>query len=535
MFDAQSNFIDLTANSPLGNTGLPFPDPLSSSLTNLTSSLSSASVSYIVNTTSDVSNSTDDLLTLREAIETANLNPGADIIGFDLDNGSTIMLAGTELSITDDLTVNGLGANNLTISGDNASRIFNISGSGTEVALNGLTLANGNTGIEEIETPTGIIDGGGGAILVGIASALVVNNSTLSNNQTVEDGGAILNLGTLMLNSSTLSNNSAGFYGGAISSYGVAATINNSTISNNTAGNDGGGIRSRNGTLTVNNSTVFGNISQTNGGGIRSTLGGTLVVTNSTISGNSNRSGGGGIDVSGSASSTTIRNSIVAGNRVTGDFPAADREIESDPLITSGGYNLFGFSGDSGLDPNVTTLSTDIIPAVALNQILDTALRDNGGPTQTLALVAGSPAINAGDPNYSGSLTTDQRGDGFDRIVNDRIDIGAFEVQRPPAEDVGTLGKSAVTRKGSVNSGDPLDRYQFTLASGTNSFRLTLGDLSANADVFILDSNGNVVTSSSNTGTRAEVINNLPLAAGTYYIEVRQVSGNTNYNLSFRR
>ena len=100
------------------------------------------------------------------------------------------------------------------------------------------------------------------------------------------------------------------------------------------------------------------------------------------------------------------------------------------------------------------------------------------------------------------------------------------------ARNLGTL-REEFEVEGAVSTSDPVDYYQFTLAQATTKFHLTLGELSANADVFILDSKGNVVASSTNSGTRAEVLNHLSLAAGTYFIEVKQVTGNTSYSLSF--
>jgi hypothetical protein len=109
----------------------------------------------------------------------------------------------------------------------------------------------------------------------------------------------------------------------------------------------------------------------------------------------------------------SITNSTIAGNA------AADRPDISSVLDVSG-YNLFGDSnGGSGFAP------TDILNVDPM--IGD--LQDNGGPTKTYALLPGSPAINAGDPNPADPPEWDQRGPGFPRIVNGRLDIGAFEVQ----------------------------------------------------------------------------------------------------------
>jgi hypothetical protein len=110
-----------------------------------------------------------------------------------------------------------------------------------------------------------------------------------------------------------------------------------------------------------------------------------------------------------------LRNTIVAGN-------SADASPDLAGVLASSGFNLFGnSSGGSGYAP------TDILDVVALLG----PLADNGGPTQTRALLSGSPAINAGD--NADAPEWDQRGPGFPRIVDGQIDIGAFEVQASTA------------------------------------------------------------------------------------------------------
>jgi hypothetical protein len=109
-----------------------------------------------------------------------------------------------------------------------------------------------------------------------------------------------------------------------------------------------------------------------------------------------------------------LSHSVVANN----DAFTAGPDIEGS--ITSSGHNLIGdTTGVSGFAP------TDLLNADPLLG----PLQDNRGPTQTHALLPGSPAIDAGDPNPEDPPEWDQRGPGFPRIVNGRIDIGAFEVQ----------------------------------------------------------------------------------------------------------
>ncbi|WP_287139902.1 choice-of-anchor Q domain-containing protein, partial [Crocosphaera sp.] len=101
--------------------------------------------------------------------------------------------------------------------------------------------------------------------------------------------------------------------------------------------------------------------------------------------------------------------------------------------VTADNNNLFGNSSQSNSDAfvNFTSGANDINATtdgenVALDNILDPdGLQDNGGSTKTIALVTDSPAINAG--NNDDNLSTDQRGTGFERVINQQVDIGAYE------------------------------------------------------------------------------------------------------------
>ena len=124
-----------------------------------------------------------------------------------------------------------------------------------------------------------------------------------------------------------------------------------------------------------------------------------------------------------------VQNSIVAGNSA-----ATNNEISDQPgTVVSNGFNLVGQDGNVGGFP---TIDTDLVLLGPIGTAIDTDLSNNGGLTRTHALVSGSPAINAGNNNLAvdendNSLITDQRGEGFDRIVNNTVDIGSFE--SPPS------------------------------------------------------------------------------------------------------
>src|SRR5205814_359380 len=136
-------------------------------------------------------------------------------------------------------------------------------------------------------------------------------------------------------------------------------------------------------------------------------------INNSTISGNSAQSGGGGIY--NNSSSLQIRNTILK----TG---ASGENIFNDLFgtVTSLGYNLSSDNASAFL--NATGDQNNIDPMLG-------PLQNNGGPTFTHALLTGSPAINAGNPAFTPPPVYDQRGPGFPRVLNCRIDIGSFEAQ----------------------------------------------------------------------------------------------------------
>ena len=329
--------------------------------------------------------------TLRDAIASA---VSGDTITFSLPANSTIRLFSDELMINKNLTINGPGANLLTVqrsrfAGTPDFRIFNINSS-INVTISGLTINNGK--------------------------ALF--------------GGGILNRGTLTISNSTISGNTAtGGPGGGIRNdcqsgcpAGVIATmtINNSTISGNTASSDGGGISSGfNSRTTITNSTISGNTASgtgSQGGGIWTNQ--LVTLTNSTISGNSAGHGGG---ISNFAT-LNARNTIIALN--TSLFGP-----DVDGGLTSQGFNLIGNSSGATITPANQTGDQIGVTAAQLNL---GSLQDNGGPTFTHALLSGSTAIDTG---HSSGSNTDQRG--FARPVvipntmpiGDGSDIGAFEVQ----------------------------------------------------------------------------------------------------------
>jgi filamentous hemagglutinin family protein len=334
-------------------------------------------------------------------------------------------------------------ATNSTISGNSAGTSGGGIYSGGTVTATNSTISGNSAGTS-----------GGGIWSNGDVTA---TNSTISSNTAGTYGGGIRSNGDVTATNSTISSNTAGTYGGGIRSDGDV-TATNSTISGNSAGTYGGGIWS-NGDVTATNSTISGNSAGTSGGGIASGV--AVNVTNSTISGNSAGTSGGGIwsrggtitnstitnntadsDANGTGDgggiyaydgTLTIRNSIIAGNF---DNSPAGNNIHPDVstrnngntngIINGNANNLIGNpTGANGTIGTGSDLTFANLGITDINQVL-APLANNGGTTQTHALVPGSPAINAGN-NANAPAGNDQRG--ATRIFNNTVDIGAYESQ----------------------------------------------------------------------------------------------------------
>jgi hypothetical protein len=289
---------------------------------------------------------------------------------------------------------------------------------------------------------------------------LTLTSSTLSANSAYNGGGISNNGGTLTVTGSTLSANSADGVGGGIYNlnYGGTVTVSHSTLSANSATDSGGGIYNYSGTLTVSHSTLSAN-SALIGGGIYN-YSGTLTVSHSTLSANSARADGG---VSNNRGTLRLQNTLVAGNRASSSNPDINGVVDS-----GSGYNLVGDgTGLSGISDGVNgnqigTAASPIDPRLS-------PLGYYGGPTQTFALLPGSPALDAGDPADTG---TDQRGQSH---LSGPSDVGAFQTQPDPfvvttLADPGRLSGSMSLREAvalaNVLPGDKTISFAETLDGG---------------------------------------------------------------------
>jgi parallel beta-helix repeat protein len=437
-----------------------------------------------------VTNLNDGLLgpgSLRQAIRDSNgTTVENDLIVFQPGLTGTITLTDGQLAVTRPVTITGPGSGALTISGNNASRIFLVndaSAGALNVAISGMTLTGGReTGIfpgggiqvtnENLVLSDMVITGNtavrGGGIAIGPNGRLTLLNSTVSNNVITTNTGAGLFLDTnsvTLIRNSTISGNTTPIGGttddrgggGVLVEAGGFLTVESTTIAGNHTSSDGGGVLVKGGTLVVRNSTISGNSADGSGGGIEASQSSSLTVENSTISGNSAVFPGGGLSIR--SSTAAVRNSTIAFNTggkffavsagggisvdeeagpatltVQGTIVAKNMrgsagqgdDMVSNTVMVGGANNLVGDgSGMMGLFNGLGSNQVGTV-AVPLNPMLG-SLANNGGTTQTHALLAGSPAINTGF-NFAGQLD-DQRGGSQLRTVGSATDIGAFEVQ----------------------------------------------------------------------------------------------------------
>ena len=401
---------------------------------------------------------------LRQALVDAN---DGDTIEFAVTG--TIGLTNGELLVARSITIAGPGAQNLAVNGNNQSRVFHIA-SGQTVTISGLTITNGH-----------VSDSGGG--IYNDHAVLILNDCTISDNSATGNlGGGIHNDGntnighaTLQINNSLITNNTGGIYNDALQAGTATLVITYSTLSNNNngeainndgwsctfcgngttsvqvinssiAGNPGGAIYSDTGrencggscpvTVSITNSTISGN-----GGGVHNSTLSDTVVSNSTISDN-----GSGIYNDNGALGASVFNTTMSNNGVEiQNFNAPVVVAMSDTIfnvspgghsilndfgtVTSYGYNVSSDDGGGYLNGPGDQINT--------NPLLG-PLQNNGGATFTHQLLPGSPAIDTGDPNFTPPPFYDQRGPGFPRVVDGRIDKGSFEVQGPSATSTPT-------------------------------------------------------------------------------------------------
>ncbi len=357
-------------------------------------------------------------LSLREAFALSNVQEGADTINFDASlNGGTIVFDSSlerELAINDSLSIVGLGQDNLTLDG---GFIFDIAQSNIDVSIDDLNLKGGtidNSGnltfSKSTISQTLNINGSSDyyAIISREGNATIID-STIKDNNGGSNVGVVIESGTATIENSAITGNDSLSYGqsGIIIRSEATVDISNSTIANN-KGRTNAGIENA-GIVNITNSTIVNNSGGLASGGLKNFNGGTATVTSSIIANNTGYRGTG--DVSGD------------GEFVSGGYNLISNGDDAVGFVNGVYGDLVGTNGDDPENPQ-----NDGLIAPQLGE-----LQNNGGYTQTYALLIGSPAIDAGNPDFEPPPEFDQRGVGFPRVLDGdgdgiaTIDIGAFE------------------------------------------------------------------------------------------------------------
>lgn len=404
---------------------------------------------FTVTKTADSNDGTCDAdCSLREAITAANNAAGDDIVAFDamvFGTAQTVNVTLGEIIFGENgtLTINGTGANLLTIDGNLTSRIFKTI-AGVVATINDLKLTRGN-GVGSVANNSG------GAIYNDFGTLtlnnLIITQSTATNGGGIRNsgGGSILNINNCVISNNTATTSS----GGGMQNFSTSTVnIKNSTFVGNTSGGTtGGGGGQFNGTVRITNSTFANNTAPNGSGGGMQSNGSNQIITNSTFSGNSSGSNGGGIHRGTTNVNFFIRNSIFAGNKGTAASPDITNSTNG---INSEGNNIIGNVG--------TSTGWEMSDLLNTNPMLG-MLADNGGFGMTFLPMMGSPAIDAGQNcvvdltcatnNPPNAVTTDQRG--VMRPQGKAVDIGAVEVAQMAAN--ATVSGHVLSPEGNAISG----------------------------------------------------------------------------------
>jgi CSLREA domain-containing protein len=480
---------------------------------------------FTVSKTADTNDGTCDAdCSLREAVIAANAAAGPNSIilpaGTYLltlpDTAEDLSVNG-DLDVNGELTITGAGAATTIIDGNNATRVIHVLGTAplsiTDVTIRNGTVTGFGGGIHHEGTGaltlTNVMvtgndaTGFGGGINNNESATVTLQNSTVSANTAGGFGGGINNNvgGTINLVSTAVSGNVASGFGGGINNNldgdvtltlssvtgntgsaggGInnnnvgSLTVDRSTIAQNTApgGIGGGGINNnQSGTTTIDSSTISGNTtSGIGGGGLDNNFNGVLQVTNSTVSGNTSTAGNGGGGIyNNSGGTVNLLNVTITGNASTNGGRSLHNN-SSGPVTfrntiianPASGANCVGTLTSQGnnlaSDASCTLSGPGDLPNT--NPLLG-PLANNGGPTQTHGLQAGSPAID--NASAVGSPPFDQRG--VARPVGAGFDIGAFE---------GTIGGALPTL--SINN---VTAIEGNAGTTTFTFTVTLSAASA--------------------------------------------------------
>ncbi|MFL5327609.1 MAG: beta strand repeat-containing protein [Gemmataceae bacterium] len=475
---------------------------------------------------------------LRAAVISANGSAGLDTITFTgaaFASNATITLTSGELAISDSVNIDGTSKGTLTISGNNASRVFNINnavaGSAINVSMNNLILTKGATigsndggaifDQDENLTLTGCTltanssANAGGVIRVEAGGKLLMDTCIVTSNSASSSGGALSIAGapTVTIDNSTFSSNVAVSGGGVNMFQGGSLTVTGCTFNTNSTTTSDGGALFLNGTFTtaaIRNSTLSGNVASSDGGAIAlgTTMAGNLGVQNCTIASNvATNNNGGGIARTGGTATITLVSSIIFSNNAgtTADNLFTTGNVGAQFCLITNTTGVTTFGGDSFTNSHI-----------GVNPLIN-VLASNGGSAQTRSLQNGSPAIDAG--SNPAALSTDQRGTGYFRTRGMATDIGAFEtpddfvVTNTSNSGAGSLRQAVLD----ANSAVGIDTITFdsTVFTTTKTITLTSGELLISEGLTINGPAALLIISGNNAGRVFDIQNALAVASVT--------------------
>lgn len=396
---------------------------------------------------------------LRQTIQHANTLPGPDIIIFDpaIVSSATSITLNSEIAINDAITINWPGSTPLTLNGNTATRIFNISGAGVaDIALsklrfvnakvsgNGAAISGGgqNLTITSCHFENNVSTGNGGAVSLTFGP-LTASDCVFTDNRAIgvaSTGGAVFTLNGTFTNCEF--EKSFAEFGGAVGLdiSGAGSTpslsITGSGFIDNIASSFGGAVMYRTtsggGNFSIQNSTLSSNSAASQGGAIYTQSNGTnLTISSSTIARNQAPNAGGGLQILGAI--LALESTIVAQN-----FSSTGPDLNfGSNVVVPANHNIIGVAGTGNFTLSGTANSTGTL-AQPFNPEIE-GLSITGGTARTHRPLPGSHAIDAG--NNTAALATDQRG--LPRAVG-QADIGAVEFQTndaPPEEFISDINR----------------------------------------------------------------------------------------------
>ena len=411
---------------------------------------------------------------LREAIIAANTTPGVDTITlpsgtfFLTLTGDEDFAAAGDLDVRAPLNLVGQGAEETIIDASAlADRVFNLMETATTVSISGVSITGVSTAnnagggiacdrltltlddVSLTNNDPGTSHSGGG--LYAYESTVTLTNSEVVGNTGSQGGGIYVYGGELTMVDCEVSDNTVTESVGGIYVYGAPTSLTRCSIVGNTAPHSGGlnfrspGERLILDSCLVANNTAVGDYAEV--GGIMADEGSGASIVNCTISGNEAGAYAGGIEVRMPMTIThsTIVNNVASVNEVSGNggglFVYIPAEVYLEDTIIANNEDRLNSTYDDCMKwgaATVTSLGYNLVENVGNCTFSNTgditgqdpllgALQDNGGDSWTHALLASSPARNAGNPAVSSTPQYDQRGTGFGRVIDGRVDIGAYE------------------------------------------------------------------------------------------------------------